>query len=75
MKTSGLKVHLFQVDRDETLHSIREDSSGSPQDSTGNEVYVLAPGEGQTLVFEDSHAEYKAFQLDNIFIKCDNRMY
>ena len=45
----------------EHANTIREDSSGSPQDSTGNEVYVLAPGEGQTLVFEDSQAEYKAF--------------
>ena len=33
------------------VNTIRENSSGSPQDSTGNEVYVLAPGEGQTLVF------------------------
>ena len=45
----------------EHVNTIRENSSGSPQDSTGNEVYVLAPGEGQTLVFEDSQAEYKAF--------------
>ena len=45
----------------EHVNTIRENSSGSPQDSTGNEVYVLAPGEGQTLVFEDRQAEYKAF--------------
>ena len=45
----------------EHVNTIRENSGGSPQDSTGNEVYVLAPGEGQTLVFEDSQAEYKAF--------------
>ena len=45
----------------EHVNTIREDSSGIPQDSTGNEVYVLAPGEGQTFVFEDSQAEYKAF--------------
>ena len=45
----------------EHVNTIREDSSSSLQDSTGNEVYVLAPGEGQTLVFEDSHTEYKAF--------------
>ena len=45
----------------EHVNTVTEDSSDSPQDSTGNEVYTLTPGEGQILVFEDSLAEYKAF--------------
>ena len=45
----------------EHVNTVTEDSSDSPQDSKGNEVYTLTPGEGQILVFEDSFAEYKAF--------------
>ena len=45
----------------EHVNTVTEDSSDSPQDSTGNEVYTLTPGKGQILVFEDSLAEYKAF--------------
>ena len=35
----------------EHVNTVTEDSSDSPQDSTGNEVYTLTPGEGQILVF------------------------
>ena len=45
----------------EHVNTVTEDSSDSPQDSTGNEVYTLTPGEGQILVFEGSLSEYKAF--------------
>ena len=38
----------------EHVNTVTEDSSDSPQDSTGNEVYTLTPGEGQILVFKDS---------------------
>ena len=53
----------------EHVNTVTEDSSDSLQDSTGNEVYTLTPGEGQILVFEDSLAEYKAFPT----IFCDQK--
>ena len=56
---------ISQVNMDtmliEHVNTVTEDSSDSPQDSTGNEVYTLTPGEGQILVFKDSLTEYKAF--------------